>query len=257
MLYKRLILSHHKDLNRGDFLVDDRPHKNGADGSSAPRSSSARPSSPTGPTVVDYLTDKAPLPSHGMPASRSPSHKRSRPPPTIAQTDKAGAPYITHPARVAARFDPATRPLEHCAAWLHDVIEDTGRTADDLRVTGVHPDVLEIVDLLTRRDGIRRMSTITASPQHPRALAVKAADIDDNPDPARTALLEDETRSASRRNMRAHVTASGSPPMEVATDAPVRRAVSIGRGASSPRRPVTRSVRSTSSARPWRGRTCG
>ena len=29
--YKRLILSHHKNLNRGDFLVDDRPKKNGAD----------------------------------------------------------------------------------------------------------------------------------------------------------------------------------------------------------------------------------
>ena len=29
--YKRLILSHHKNLNRGQFLVDDRPHKNGAD----------------------------------------------------------------------------------------------------------------------------------------------------------------------------------------------------------------------------------
>jgi 5'-nucleotidase len=29
--YKRLILSRHKDLNRGDFLVDDRPTKNGAD----------------------------------------------------------------------------------------------------------------------------------------------------------------------------------------------------------------------------------
>lgn len=30
-LYKRLILSHHKHLNRGDFLVDDRPHKNEAE----------------------------------------------------------------------------------------------------------------------------------------------------------------------------------------------------------------------------------
>ena len=29
--YKRLILSHHKNLNRGHFLVDDRPHKCGAD----------------------------------------------------------------------------------------------------------------------------------------------------------------------------------------------------------------------------------
>ena len=30
-LYKRLILSHHKHLNRGEFLVDDRPHKRGAE----------------------------------------------------------------------------------------------------------------------------------------------------------------------------------------------------------------------------------
>ena len=29
--HKRLILSHHKNLNRGDFLVDDRPKRNGAD----------------------------------------------------------------------------------------------------------------------------------------------------------------------------------------------------------------------------------
>jgi len=29
--YKRLILSHHKNLNRGDFLVDDRPFHRGAD----------------------------------------------------------------------------------------------------------------------------------------------------------------------------------------------------------------------------------
>ena len=31
MAYKRLILSHHKNLNRGDYLIDDRPHKGGAD----------------------------------------------------------------------------------------------------------------------------------------------------------------------------------------------------------------------------------
>jgi hypothetical protein len=29
--YKRLILSHHKNLNRGDFLIDDRPGHRGAD----------------------------------------------------------------------------------------------------------------------------------------------------------------------------------------------------------------------------------
>jgi 5'-nucleotidase len=29
-LWKRIILSHHKHLNRGDFLIDDRPDRNGA-----------------------------------------------------------------------------------------------------------------------------------------------------------------------------------------------------------------------------------
>ena len=29
--YKRLILSHHKNLNRGDFLVDDRPNNGAAE----------------------------------------------------------------------------------------------------------------------------------------------------------------------------------------------------------------------------------
>ena len=30
IFYKRLIISHHKNLNRGDYLIDDRPEKNGA-----------------------------------------------------------------------------------------------------------------------------------------------------------------------------------------------------------------------------------
>jgi 5'(3')-deoxyribonucleotidase len=29
-IYKRLILSHNKNLNMGHYLIDDRPHKNGA-----------------------------------------------------------------------------------------------------------------------------------------------------------------------------------------------------------------------------------
>ena len=57
--YKRLILSHHKHLNRGDFLVDDRPGHNGADrfgGEVVPFGSAAFPD---WPTVVDYLRERA------------------------------------------------------------------------------------------------------------------------------------------------------------------------------------------------------
>lgn len=47
-------------------------------------------------------------------------------------SDKIGEPYIEHPAAVAAHFDPDGEWLEHSAAWLHDVIEDTDITGDDL-----------------------------------------------------------------------------------------------------------------------------
>ena len=53
--YKRLILSHHKNLNRGDFLVDDRPTHNGAgafDGEVIPFGA---PAFPDWATVVEYL----------------------------------------------------------------------------------------------------------------------------------------------------------------------------------------------------------
>ena len=105
------------------------------------------------------------------------------------QTDKAGRPYIDHPRRVAARL---VDLQEQAAAWLHDVIEDTEVTAEDLRNAGIDDEVIAAVQLLTRdgdEDGY--YAGIAADPL---AREVKLADIADNTDPARTALLDPETR---------------------------------------------------------------
>ena len=110
------------------------------------------------------------------------------------QTDKAGAPYVTHAARVASRFDPMNQPVEHCAGWLHDVIEDTEIAADDLRAAGVHPDVLTVVLLLTRRPGVSSSDYYRGIITNPAAVTVKAADIDDNTSPSRTRHLDEPTR---------------------------------------------------------------
>lgn len=56
--YKRLILSHHKHLNRGDFLVDDRPNHNGADRFDGEVIPFGSPPFPDWPTVVGYLRDR-------------------------------------------------------------------------------------------------------------------------------------------------------------------------------------------------------
>ncbi len=57
--YKRLILSHHKNLNKGDFLVDDRPHKCGADEFGGEVIHFGSKKYPDWPTVVSYLLQQA------------------------------------------------------------------------------------------------------------------------------------------------------------------------------------------------------
>ena len=56
--YKRLILTHHKNLNKGDFLVDDRT-KNGADRFAGEHLLFGSKQFPDWPSVVDYLTARA------------------------------------------------------------------------------------------------------------------------------------------------------------------------------------------------------
>ena len=58
-LYKRVILSHHKDLNRGDFLVDDRPHKRGGDRFDGEVIHFGSEAYPTWPDVVAHLEEHA------------------------------------------------------------------------------------------------------------------------------------------------------------------------------------------------------
>ena len=53
--------------------------------------------------------------------------------------DRSGAPYIDHPGRIAERFDPVTETVEAAAAWLHDVLEDSPVTAQELFEAGVMP----------------------------------------------------------------------------------------------------------------------
>lgn len=107
------------------------------------------------------------------------------------QTDKIGVAYIEHPRRVAARL---TDPTHVAAAWLHDVIEDCGVTADDLIAAGISQEVVDAVVLLTRTDANKGDGYYLAIRKNRIALAVKLADIEDNMDPRRTALLTAEKR---------------------------------------------------------------
>ena len=111
------------------------------------------------------------------------------------QVDKGGVEYIEHPRGVAAQFNPETQPHECAVAWMHDVLEDTDVTADDLRAAGIPFEVIDAVRLLTKKPAEPDLDAYYARIKlNSLALAVKAADIANNTDPARAAQLDPATR---------------------------------------------------------------
>ena len=93
--------------------------------------------------------------------------------------DKAGAAYILHPLRVMLRMETKD---ERMVALLHDVVEDTKYTPEDLRKAGYPRKILQSLDYLTRRDGEEYEEFIKRVKHNPLARKVKIADIEDNLD---------------------------------------------------------------------------
>lgn len=98
------------------------------------------------------------------------------------QLDKAGRPYIEHPAHVAAHVE---GDAAKAAAWLHDVVEDTGVTFDDLLAAGISSEVLEAVRLLTHDPTVPYMEYVRRIKANQIARAVKLADLEHNSDLSR------------------------------------------------------------------------
>lgn len=95
------------------------------------------------------------------------------------QVDKAGEAYILHPLRVMFRVrDQGHRVEVQTAAVLHDVVEDTAVTLED--IAALSPEVATLVDAVTRRHGESYEDFIRRAGENPEARAVKVADLEDN-----------------------------------------------------------------------------
>src|SRR5262249_56758543 len=113
------------------------------------------------------------------------------------QTDKAGVPYWQHPVAVMQRLGDHASESERLAALLHDVIEDTGHTAADLRAMGYSNEVVEAVLLLSRPNGPDRPTYLDwirslAASGNRTAIKVKIPDLEHKSPPARVARLPAE-----------------------------------------------------------------
>lgn len=108
-------------------------------------------------------------------------------------TDFAGAASIDHVARVAERFDAATDPVGHCAAWLHDVLERSDLTERDLLEAGILPEIVEVVSVLTRRESVDESAWLAGIAANAAARSVMLAAVEDDAAPWRSRRLDAAT----------------------------------------------------------------
>ena len=97
----------------------------------------------------------------------------------LGQVDKAGEDYIKHPEKVASFVK---TDEEKAVAYLHDVIEDTELTLEDLYEYGFSKEVIEAVDIITKKRGEDYQSYLNSVKKNKLARAVKLADLRHNSD---------------------------------------------------------------------------
>ena len=109
------------------------------------------------------------------------------------QLDKGGVPYVFHPFHVAEQMEDE---LSTVVALLHDVVEDTDYTLEDLARMGFPERALSALKLLTHDKRVPYLDYVAAIRHDPIARAVKLADLRHTSDLSR---LTDPDASALAR----------------------------------------------------------
>jgi (p)ppGpp synthase/HD superfamily hydrolase len=108
------------------------------------------------------------------------------------QVDKSGVPYIWHLIRVARRVKSTD---EKILALLHDVVEDTDTSFDEVRKIGASEEIINALRLLTHEKGVDYEEYVKGISKNSLAKTVKLADLADNSNPERLEKLPEDTRN--------------------------------------------------------------
>ena len=104
------------------------------------------------------------------------------------QLDKSGMPYVFHPFHLAEQMDTEEKVV---VALLHDVVEDTDYTIEDLSEMGFGKEIIDAITLLTHAPDVEYMDYVRNIKKNPIAKAVKLADLAHNSDPTRLEVLDE------------------------------------------------------------------
>ena len=118
----------------------------------------------------------------------------------LGQIDKAGEDYIKHPEKVASFV---SSDEEKAVAYLHDVIEDTELTLEDLREYGFSEEVLKAVDVITKKKGQDYQTYLNSVKENKLARVVKLADLRHNSDLTRLIDITEKDRERKEKYQKA------------------------------------------------------
>ncbi|QDS99307.1 HD domain-containing protein [Adhaeretor mobilis] len=102
-------------------------------------------------------------------------------------------PYIEHPAAVASRSPKSLG--SQATAWLHDVLEDTDLTCEDLLHQGIPENVVAAVEALTKQEGLSYEENLLRVAANELAKDIKIADMLSN-------LADNPTKNQIRKYAR-------------------------------------------------------
>ena len=112
------------------------------------------------------------------------------------QTDRAGWPYILHPVHIAEQMITEDTCV---VALLHDVLEDTDVTLEDMRKEGFTEQQLEAVQLMTHSKNVPYMDYVKKLSGNAVARAVKIGDLKHNMDRSRLSEYTEKDEQRYRK----------------------------------------------------------
>ena len=112
------------------------------------------------------------------------------------QVDKSGMPYVFHPFHLAEQM---TDEMTTVVALLHDVVEDSDITFEDLETQGFSDGILNALKLLTHDKSIPYMDYIAEIKKNEIATAVKLADLKHNSDLLRLDVIDEKTLNRKKK----------------------------------------------------------
>lgn len=105
------------------------------------------------------------------------------------QVDKSGMPYVFHPFHLAEQMDDEETTI---TALLHDIVEDTDTTFEDLKKLGFSDNVINALKLMTHDKNVDYFEYVKNISKNPIARKVKIKDLEHNMDTSRLDEVTDK-----------------------------------------------------------------